>query len=157
MSFGEDIRYIHQLGTPFTNQSGSSVLTHFTFAQQHTNFEECLKSLIAILVQSRLRLSGAAKRAVQIAFVISDGRIQEGRDRIAKLIRDAEENNILIVLLIIDDTGMNYLLIFYYSESRRLDFENKDIHGKEGSIICQLFGELSFPLLFGHSFCAKFT
>lgn len=107
MSFGDSVQYIHQLGTPFTSQSGSTALTHFTFAQQHTNFEECLKALIAILVQSRLRLSGAAKRAVQIAFIVSDGRIQEGRDRIAKLIRDAEENNILIVLLIIDDTSNN--------------------------------------------------
>ena len=109
LSFGDSVQYIHQLGTPFTSQSGSTALTHFTFAQQHTNFEECLKSLIAILVQSRLRLSGAAKRAVQIAFIVSDGRIQEGRDRIAKLIRDAEENNILIVLLIIDDTSSFWL------------------------------------------------
>ena len=73
--------------------------------------------MIAILVQSRLRLSGAAKRAVQIAFVISDGRIQEGRERISKLIRDAEENNILIVLLIIDDTGIFIIVDFRTRES----------------------------------------
>ncbi len=104
MSFGESVKYIHSLGTPFTGQSGAQIFTHFSFAQKHTDFEKCLQSLIAILAQSRQRLSGAAKRAVQIAFVVSDGRIQEGRDRIAKLLRDAEENNILVVLLIVDDT-----------------------------------------------------
>ena len=104
MSFGESVKYIHSLGTPFTGQSGAQIFTHFSFAQKHTDFEKCLQSLIAILAQSRQRLSGAAKRAVQIAFGVSDGRIQEGRDRIAKLLRDAEENNILVVLLIVDDT-----------------------------------------------------
>ena len=99
MSFGESVKYIHSLGTPFTGQSGAQIFTHFSFAQKHTDFEKCLQSLIAILAQSRQRLSGAAKRAVQIAFVVSDG-----RDRIAKLLRDAEENNILVVLLIVDDT-----------------------------------------------------
>ena len=104
LSFGDDVQYIHPLGTPFTSQSGASALAHFSFAQKSTSFEACLRALIAILAQSRLRLSGAAKRAVQIAFVVSDGRIQEGRERIARLLRDAEENNILVVLLIIDDT-----------------------------------------------------
>ena len=112
MSFGEDVQYIHQLGTPFTSQSGASALTHFSFSQKKTSFEACLQALIAILAQSRLRLSGAAKRAVQIAFLVSDGRIQEGRDRIARLLRDAEENNILVVLLIIDDTR-KYCYILY--------------------------------------------
>ena len=104
MSFGEDVQYIHPLGTPFTAQAGASALAHFSFAQKSTSFEACLRALIAIMAQSRQRLSGAAKRAVQIAFLVSDGRIQEGRDRIARLLRDAEENNILVVLLIIDDT-----------------------------------------------------
>ena len=89
--------------TPFTNESGASVLTHFSFTQDQTDYRSCLESLMAILMQSRLRLSGAAKRAVQIAFVISDGRIASKREVIAKLLRDAEENNILVVLLIIDN------------------------------------------------------
>ena len=99
----EDVKYIHPLGTPFTNESGASVLTHFSFTQDQTDYRSCLESLMAILMQSRLRLSGAAKRAVQIAFVISDGRIASNREVIAKLLRDAEENNILVVLLIIDN------------------------------------------------------
>ena len=105
VSFGESVQYVHPLTTPFTAQSGAQALTHFGFAQKHTDFEACLQTVIAVLAQARQRLSGAAKRAVQLAFVVSDGRIQGGRDRIAKLVRDAEENNILVVLLIVDDTG----------------------------------------------------
>ena len=105
VSFGESVQYVHPLTTPFTAQSGAQALTHFGFAQKHTDFETCLQTVIAVLAQARQRLSGAAKRAVQLAFVVSDGRIQGGRERIAKLVRDAEENNILVVLLIVDDTG----------------------------------------------------
>lgn len=103
MSFGEDVKYIHPLGTPFTSEAGAAVLTHFSFAQDQTDYRGCIESLMAILMQARMRLSGAAKRAVQIAFVISDGRISSNREALAKLLRDAEENNILIVLLIVDN------------------------------------------------------
>ena len=144
MSFGDDIKYIHPLGTPFTAQAGAQALTHFSFDQQHTDFERCLQVLIATLVQARQRLSGAAKRAVQIAFMVSDGRIQAGRDRIAKLLRDAEENNILVVLLIVDDTRMlECTLQFWmlagkliFSKSSRFHSEDEGLYWKERSTLC---------------------
>ena len=138
MSFGDNVQYIHPLGTPFTAQSGASALAHFSFAQKTTSFEACLRALIAILAQSRLRLSGAAKRAVQIAFLVSDGRIQEGRERIARLLRDAEENNILVVLLIIDDTRRRWKEGMKRSESGGFDSEDEDLHGQEGTLVREL-------------------
>lgn len=104
LSFGEDVRYLHSLDAPFASSTGGDVLSHFTFAQQRSCFVELLEALVAILVQSRLRLSAAAKKTIQIVFVISDGRVDAaGRGKIARLTREAQENNILIVLLIADE------------------------------------------------------
>ena len=145
LSFGEVVRYVHPLGTPFTHEAGSQLLTHFAFRQQRTFFEDALRALIAVLTQARAQGSSAGKQSVQIAFMISDGRIQEGRAQIAHLVREAEENGILIVMLIVDDTRKGRRGRCEVAKPEDSILNTKVYTGKKGKLFANYLDNYPFP------------
>lgn len=78
-SFGRQTSVIHALGEPFSDQSGARCMSRFTFKQDQTNWIEFLRTLVSTLDAARAnRASGAGAGVVnmQLAFIISDGRLQ---------------------------------------------------------------------------------
>lgn len=102
-SFGNKIRYLHSLDTPFTSESGARITSQFTFDQTETNFVLSLKTIKEICIEAREKAHGQSKNAIQLVFMISDGKIDGGtRSEVRNLLRDMEQQNILVVLLICD-------------------------------------------------------
>ena len=95
-SFGNEMNLVHPFEQPFTSESGSNIIRSFQFKQQRTRTALCIESAM-------LALEGYHGEAMQLVFMISDGRIErDSRSNIRKYIREMMEQNILLVLIIVE-------------------------------------------------------
>jgi midasin len=110
--FGEKTDLLHPFDRPFTDQSGISVVSQFTFGQDSTNMVALLEKVVGIfdVAKNARNMSAASSSLVdnlQLLFVISDGRFGSRGKEVKKWIREAIKRNIFIVFIIMDNVKKN--------------------------------------------------
>lgn len=103
--FGESVDILHDLDDgPFTDQSGTKVISSFRFNQKATNVLSLVDTSLKVLENARERRSMSSATAAdlwQLEIIISDGMCQD-HDRLRTVLRKAEEERVMIVFIIID-------------------------------------------------------
>ena len=100
ISFGEEVRLLHDPNQSFTSQHGAQVISQFTFKQDRTDLKSLMETSLKIFDDSR---SSTNADLWQIEFIISDG-ICEHHDSLKNLVREALEKRIFPVFLILDNS-----------------------------------------------------
>ncbi|KAI5302664.1 hypothetical protein KEM56_000474, partial [Ascosphaera pollenicola] len=105
VSFGnqDHVRVAHEFGKTFSSEAGTQIFQQFSFKQTGTNVRQLIADSIALFRDAknqRSRGSGSAD-LWQLQLIISDG-ICEDHDTIRRLVRQAQEERIMIVFVIVD-------------------------------------------------------
>jgi midasin len=105
LGFGNEdhVRVAHEFGKPFSSEAGTQVFQHFSYQQTGTNVRKLIADSIALFREARWKQSPAGGNADlwQLELIISDG-ICEDHDTIRRLVRQAQEERIMIVFIIVD-------------------------------------------------------
>ncbi|OJD30296.1 midasin [Diplodia corticola] len=106
LRFGSDVVVAHPFDAPpFAGagaESGVDVFRRFGFAQDRTDVRALVERVIEVFAEARARRqSAAAKELWQLAVVISDG-VCDGHAEVARLVRKAQEERIMIVFVVVD-------------------------------------------------------
>ncbi|KAF9893737.1 hypothetical protein FE257_009907 [Aspergillus nanangensis] len=105
LGFGNEdhVRVAHEFGKPFSSDAGMQVFQHFSYQQTGTNVRKLIADSIALFREARWKQSPGAGNADlwQLELIISDG-ICEDHDTIQRLVRQAQEERIMIVFIIVD-------------------------------------------------------
>ena len=103
--FGEGVDILHGLDDgPFTDQSGTKVISSFRFTQKATNVLSLVDTSLKVLEKARERRSMSSATAAdlwQLEIIISDGMCQD-HDHLRTVLRKAEEQRVMIVFVIVD-------------------------------------------------------
>ncbi|RKF56890.1 Huge dynein-related AAA-type ATPase [Erysiphe neolycopersici] len=104
VGFGEDVKIAHDFDSSFSSDAGPKAFQHFRFQQNRTDIALLVKESINIFRTARAKTGHSAADLWQLEFIISDG-ICESRDHndIKRLLREAMEDQIMIVFVIVDD------------------------------------------------------
>ncbi|KAF9371794.1 hypothetical protein CPC16_002846, partial [Podila verticillata] len=104
MSFGEKVKLLHPFDQPFTGEAGAKVLQQFGFDQSKTYVKDLMESSIALLQHVKMNQSGAGRSQElwQLEIIISDG-ICENHETLKALVRQAAENQIMLIFIILDN------------------------------------------------------
>ncbi|KAI9934908.1 hypothetical protein ASPWEDRAFT_175629 [Aspergillus wentii DTO 134E9] len=105
LGFGNEdhVRVAHEFGKPFSSEAGSQVFQHFSYQQTGTNVRKLIADSIALFREARFKRSPGSGNADlwQLQLIISDG-ICEDHATIQRLVRQAQEERIMIVFIIVD-------------------------------------------------------
>ncbi len=101
VGFGNEVNVAHDFCRPFTAEAGAQTLQHFTFQQTGTNVRKLVARSISLFREARSKNVNAGTDLWQLELIISDG-LCEDHDRIRRLVRQAQEERIMIVFVIID-------------------------------------------------------
>lgn len=105
LGFGNEdhVRVAHEFGKPFSSEAGTQVFQHFSYQQTGTNVRKLIADSIALFREARWKKSPGSGSADlwQLELIISDG-ICEDHDTIRRLVRQAQEERIMIVFIIVD-------------------------------------------------------
>jgi len=104
LGFGETVNVAHDFSTPFTSDAGAQIFKQFSFAQSRTNVRQLLAESIEIFRSARLKASGSASELWQLQLIISDG-VCEDHPSIRQLVRQAQEERIMVVFIVVDATA----------------------------------------------------
>ncbi|KAF2086406.1 midasin [Saccharata proteae CBS 121410] len=104
MRFGADVQVAHPFSTPFTSDAGVDVFRQFGFQQEKTDVQALVKNSIELLREARLQATGNTAELWQLAVVISDG-VCGDHGEVARLVRRAQEERIMIVFVVVDAAG----------------------------------------------------
>lgn len=102
--FGTETTLLHPFERPLTDEAGASFVSQLTFQQERTNYAHAVESLVGLLdgQQQSASLSTVAVEYSQLAFIISDGRLNEPRQNIRRWVQEAKQRQQLLVLVILD-------------------------------------------------------
>ncbi|KAA8650735.1 AAA family ATPase midasin [Aspergillus tanneri] len=105
LGFGSEdhVRVAHEFGKPFSSEAGVQVFQHFSYQQTGTNVRKLIADSIALFREARWKQTPGGGNADlwQLELIISDG-ICEDHDTIRHLVRQAQEERIMIVFIIVD-------------------------------------------------------
>jgi len=106
-SFGSAVQMLHPFHQPFTDESGAFALSHFQFDQSITRWPDLLESTVRILEEAKSNVGASSSSASslehhQLVFLISDARVQQDRELVAKWTREALSRKQLLVLIIVE-------------------------------------------------------
>ncbi|KAE8307881.1 hypothetical protein BDV41DRAFT_568708 [Aspergillus transmontanensis] len=105
LGFGNEdhVRVAHEFGKPFSAEAGTQVFQHFSYQQTGTNVRKLIADSIALFREARWKQSPGSGNADlwQLELIISDG-ICEDHETIQRLVRQAQEERIMIVFIIVD-------------------------------------------------------
>lgn len=105
LGFGNEdhVRVAHEFGKPFSSEAGTQVFQHFSYQQTGTNVRKLIADSIALFREARWKKSPGSGSADlwQLELIISDG-ICEDHDTIRRLVRQAQDERIMIVFIIVD-------------------------------------------------------
>ncbi|KAK3082381.1 hypothetical protein LTS18_004293 [Coniosporium uncinatum] len=101
VGFGSEVKMLHPFDRPFSSEAGVEVFQGFTFAQAKTDVKKLVTESIDMLREARLKASGSGAELWQLQLIISDG-ICEDHEAITRLVRQAQEERIMIVFVIVD-------------------------------------------------------
>ena len=101
VGFGNDVRVAHEFDKPFSSEAGAQIFQHFGFQQTKTNIRKLIADSIALFREARQKNFNAGTDLWQLELIISDG-VCEDHDTIRRLVRQAQEERIMIVFVIVD-------------------------------------------------------
>lgn len=104
VGFGDEehIRVAHPFGTPFSpTESGINVFRAFSFNQRGTNVRNMVRESIQLFRDARLKGHSTAEDLWQLQLIVSDGHCSD-HEGIARLVRQAQAEKIIIVFVIVD-------------------------------------------------------
>ncbi|KIW15707.1 hypothetical protein PV08_05757 [Exophiala spinifera] len=104
VGFGDEehVRVAHPFGTPFSPaESGVNVFRSFGFNQRGTNVRNLVKESIQLFRDARLKGHAASEDLWQLQLIVSDGHCSD-HEGIARLVRQAREEKIIVVFVIVD-------------------------------------------------------
>ena len=101
VGFGNEVCVAHDFDRPFSSEAGAQILQHFGFQQTKTNVRKLVAESITIFREARRRTFNAGTDLWQLELIISDG-VCEDHDTIRRLVRQAQEERIMIVFVIVD-------------------------------------------------------
>ncbi|OKL62401.1 hypothetical protein UA08_03002 [Talaromyces atroroseus] len=115
VGFGDEehVRVAHEFGKPFSSEAGTQVFQQFSYQQTGTNVRKLVADSIALFREARARRSGGggsnSADLWQLELIISDG-ICEDHETIRRLVRQAQEERIMVVFIIVDATAGSSIL-----------------------------------------------
>ena len=102
VGFGEHVKVAHEFDKPFSAEAGVNIIQQFGFKQTKTNVRKLVLESIELFHDARAKsVSSSATELWQLQLIISDG-ICEDHDTIRRLVRQAQEERIMIVFVIVD-------------------------------------------------------
>ncbi|KAF2171699.1 hypothetical protein M409DRAFT_17936 [Zasmidium cellare ATCC 36951] len=104
IGFGETINVNHDFSAPFTSEAGAEVFKQFSFSQTKTDVRRLLEKSIDLFRTARLKATGSASDLWQLQLIISDG-LCEDHPSIRQLVRQAHEEQIMVVFIVVDATA----------------------------------------------------
>jgi midasin len=125
LSFGAEdhVRVAHEFGKPFSSEAGVQVFQQFSYQQTGTDVRKLVIDSIALFREARSKRSTGNTELWQLELIISDG-ICEDHESIRQLVRQAQEERIMIVFIILDAlTGSSIL------DLPQASFERDDASG----------------------------
>jgi midasin len=102
ISFGDEIRLLHDLNSNFDTSKGAYIASQFEFQDNHTQWTQLATTLVSLFEKSKQHSSDSSK-FLQLAFVISDARIQEDKSLIQQWVREASVRKQFLVVIIVDN------------------------------------------------------
>jgi len=104
VGFGDEehVRVAHPFGTPFSPaESGINIFQAFSFQQQGTNVKNLIKESIQLFRDARIKGHTASEDLWQLQLILSDGHCSD-HVAISRLVRQAQQEKIIIVFVIVD-------------------------------------------------------
>ena len=101
VSFGNEVNVAHDFDRAFSPEAGAQIFQHFTFQQTGTNVRKLVANSITLFREARRKNSSSGTDLWQLELIISDG-VCEDHEAIRRLVRQAQEERILILFVIID-------------------------------------------------------
>jgi midasin len=102
VSFGSSVQVAHPFSAPFSAEAGSKVFESFGFQQTRTDVKRLVKDSIELFREARNASSmGGQDNLWQLEMILSDG-LCEDHETITRLVRQAQEERIMLVFIIID-------------------------------------------------------
>lgn len=101
VGFGNDVVVAHGFDTPLSSEAGGDILKTFGFQQAKTDVAKLMTESISLFRDARRRGSHSSADLWQLELIISDG-LCEDHDRIRRLVRQAQEERIMMVFIIVD-------------------------------------------------------
>ena len=101
VGFGEEVRVAHEFDKTFSTEAGAQIFQHFGFQQTKTNVRRLVADSITLFREARRRTFNTGAEIWQLELIISDG-VCEDHDTIRRLVRQAQEDRIMIVFVIVD-------------------------------------------------------
>ncbi|MCJ1310585.1 hypothetical protein MMC25_004250 [Agyrium rufum] len=138
VSFGEEIRVVHDFSQTFSSEAGVEVIRHFGFQQDITNVKNLVSKSIQLFQDARARALHSAADLWQLQIIISDG-VCEDHEGIQRLVRQAQEERIMIIFIIVD--GMHEESIL---DMKRAVFAEDSTTGGPGGVTLKRYLE-GFP------------
>ncbi|KAI1986408.1 AAA ATPase midasin [Ophidiomyces ophidiicola] len=128
VSFGNEdhIRVAHEFGKPFSSNAGMRVFQQFSYKQTGTNVKRLIEESTALFRDARSKRSSSSGDLWQLQLIVSDG-ICEDHEDIKRLLRQAQEDRIMIVFIIVDAVKEESNSIMSLSQAT---FEHDDSGGK---------------------------
>ncbi|KAI9787974.1 MAG: hypothetical protein M1835_002555 [Candelina submexicana] len=101
VGFGDNVKVAHAFDTPFTSEAGGHVFQQFTFQQTQTDVRKLVTESISLFRSAREKSLSSNTDLWRLELIISDGVCQD-HDTIRRLVRQAQEERIMIVFVIVD-------------------------------------------------------
>lgn len=104
VGFGDEehVRVAHSFGTPFSPaDSGVNIFQSFSFQQRGTNVKNLIKESIQLFRDARIKGHTASEDLWQLQLILSDGHCSD-HAAISRLVRQAQQEKIIIVFVIVD-------------------------------------------------------
>ncbi|CCG84813.1 protein of unknown function [Taphrina deformans PYCC 5710] len=101
VKFGSQPEIVHSFQDQFSSESGSKIFESFTFDQTKTNVKALAAQSLDMFRDARATQHSSGAELWQLQFIISDG-ICEDHESIRRIMRQAQEERIMVVFLVID-------------------------------------------------------
>ena len=101
VSFGNDVQVPHSFDQPFSSEAGANALRYFGFQQTMTNVGNLIAKSIDLFRHAKANSPNSAVDLWQLELIISDG-VCEDHECIRRLVRQAQEERIMIIFVIVD-------------------------------------------------------
>ena len=139
VSFGADVAVAHEFDKTFTPDAGAQLLNTFSFQQTKTNVHKLVAKSIGLFQEARRKALHSPADLWQLEIIISDG-ICENHDAIQRLVRQAQDERIMIVFVILDSLHPERSIV----DMNQAVFENND-NGDSKIKIKRYLDEFPFP------------
>ena len=101
VGFGDEVRVAHEFDKTFSSEAGVQIFQQFAFQQTKTDVRKLVAESINLFREARSKTFNAGAELWQLELIISDG-VCEDHETIRRLVRQAQEERIIIVFVIVD-------------------------------------------------------